>query len=108
MVGELGLGVGEVREPFRPCLAKAGECDESFVVDLPLGTCANSRCWRTTFSQTASCQSTGCAISSSGILVWDVLIFKGFCFCFVNMIFSDRSDFTFCAKLPSYEELHPP
>ena len=37
-----------------------------------------------------------------------LLIFKGFCFCSVNMIFSDRSDFTFCAKLPSYEELHPP
>ena len=56
----------------------------------------------------ASCQSTGCAISSRVILVWDVLILKGFCFCLVNMIFSDRSDFTFCAKLPSYEELHPP
>ena len=108
MVGELGLGVGEIREPFRPFLAKAGERDESFVVVLLLGSCAGSRCWRLAFSPTASCQSTGCAVSSRGILVWDVWFVKGFCFCFVNMIFSNRSDFTFCAKLPSYEELHPP
>ena len=34
--------------------------------------------------------------------------FHGFCFCFVNKMFSNLSDFTFFAKLPSYEELHPP
>ena len=37
-------------------------------------------------------------------LVWNGLISTGFCFCLVNMSFFDRSDFTFCAKLPSDEE----
>ena len=41
-------------------------------------------------------------------LVWNGFISTACCFCFVNMIFSDFSDFTFFAKRPSYEELHPP
>ena len=41
-------------------------------------------------------------------LVRNGLISTGFCLCFVNNIFSDNSDFICFAKLPSYEELHPP
>ena len=50
---------------------------------------------------TASCPGTGCAISSRVILVWDVLFLEGFCFCLVNMSFSDRSDFTFAQGCPA-------
>ena len=31
-------------------------------------------------------------------LVWNGLISKGFCFCFVSKMFSDHSDLTFFAK----------
>jgi hypothetical protein len=45
---------------------------------LLLGAFADSRCWRHTFSPTASCQGTGCAISSRVILVLDAFVFEGF------------------------------
>ena len=41
-------------------------------------------------------------------LLWKGVISTGFCFSFMNMIFSDFTDFTFFAMKPSYKELHPP
>ena len=94
--------------PFWSFRTDAGEVTESFSVDFLLFHFRKLLVLANCFFADRILSEYGVCGRFERRLLWNGFIYTGFCFCFMNMIFSDRSDFTFCAKLPSDEEFHPP